>query len=224
MSVGCRRVRGWALGEGPKTKRQPPQPETSPRRVEGKPADLSSQLGARDLWLQMKGGCRGIEDCAAGDSDDCKGAEGDGTHDAAAAHRASGRKLLSALQGVGENPTQEAAAKSDEQRDELLELRDPSGPARWAARRACGSGLGVLAKPGRAKGTRDALAAAHTLTCVCCTPGCAALVDLQAARREARAAGRSAFEPGDGCSGRSCCAPAFSAAGFRTDSGGWLQR
>ena len=153
----------------------------------------------------MKRGRRGFEDCAAGDSDDNKGAAGDGTHQAAAAHRASGRKLLSALQGVGENPAQETA-ENDEQRDELLELRDPSGPARWAARRACGSGLGELAKPGRAKGTRDALTAAHTLTCVCCTPGCVALVDLQAARTAARAAARSTFAPGDGCAGRDCCA------------------
>ena len=137
----------------------------------------------------MKRGCRGTEDYAAGDSDDNKGAAGDGTHDAAAAHRASGRKLLSAQQGVGKNPTQETA-DNDEQRDELLELRDPSGPARWAARRACGSGLGELAKPGRAQGTRDALAAAHALTCVCCAPGCVALVALQAARAAARAAGR----------------------------------
>ena len=151
--VGCRRGR-WAKVPGPNV--SPPLPETSPRRVEGKPADLSSQLGARDLWLQMKGGCRGIEDCAAGDRDDCKGAVGDGTHDAAAAHRASGRKLLSALQGVGETPTQEAAAKSDEQRDELLELRDPSGPARWAARRACGSGLASACS--RNRGVRRARA------------------------------------------------------------------
>ena len=71
---------------------------------------------------------------------------------------------------------------------------------------ACGSGLGELAKPGRAQGTRDALAAAHTLTCVCCTPGCVALVDLQAARTAARAAARSTFAPGDGCAGRDCCA------------------
>ena len=126
----------------------------------------------------MQRGRRGLEGCAAGDSDDNKGAAGDGTHDAAAAHRASGRKLLSAQQGVGGNPTQETA-DNDEQRDKLLELRDPSGPARWAARRACGSGLGKLAKPGLAQVTRYALAAAHTLTCpLCCTPGCVALFDL----------------------------------------------
>ena len=57
----------------------------------------------------MKGGCRGIEDCAEGDRGDDDATADDGKHDAAAAHHAGGRILLSALHGVGGNSLQEAA-------------------------------------------------------------------------------------------------------------------
>ena len=40
----------------------------------------------------------------------------------------------------------------------------------------------------------------------CATPRCQALVDLLAARRQARAGGRVRFEQGDGCASRRCSA------------------
>lgn len=57
---------------------------------------------------------------------------------------------------------------------------------------------------GNAPGTREALRRSHTLVMVCCAKGCAAFVDLQAARRAARKNGRSTFASGDGCASRVC--------------------
>ena len=75
----------------------------------------------------------------------------------------------------------------------------------WAARRAC-FWYGRYPRPGTAESTRAALRAAHGQTLLCRVPECRALVDLQSARRIARAAGRDRFEPGDGCGSKSCSA------------------
>ena len=75
----------------------------------------------------------------------------------------------------------------------------------WEARRACFR-HGRYPRPGTAETTKEALRAAHVQTLLCKDPACRHLVDLQSARRIARAAGRSRFEPGDGCGSRSCSA------------------
>ena len=77
--------------------------------------------------------------------------------------------------------------------------------AEWEARRACWR-YGRYPRPGTAKSTKDALRAAHGQTLLCQDPECRALVDLQSARRIARAAGRRRFEAGDGCGSKSCSA------------------
>jgi hypothetical protein len=74
---------------------------------------------------------------------------------------------------------------------------------RWAARRACWR-WGRYPPPGHARNTLLALRTAHTQVVLCRRAGCAALVDMQAARRRARAAGRDVFEIGDGCAGPLC--------------------
>ena len=105
-------------------------------------------------------------------------------------------------QSVGQQFLLQAGTTGQE--DEWLELRDPTGPARWAWRRAhVHQGL---EERGKTAGTRRALAKAHSLTLCCQAPGCAALVAMQAARRQARAAARATFAPGDGCGSRACSA------------------
>ena len=69
---------------------------------------------------------------------------------------------------------------------QIMQLRDPSAPARWTADRACGA-WARNPKPGKSEATRAGLTTAHALTMACATPGCQALVDLLAARRQARA-------------------------------------
>ena len=68
---------------------------------------------------------------------------------------------------------------------------------RWSARRA-------RWRHGQYQKQSYQLREAHKHTTVCIE--CGALVDLQSARRIARSAGRSIFQPGDGCAGRSCSA------------------
>lgn len=75
--------------------------------------------------------------------------------------------------------------------------------AEWEARRACWR-WGRYPRPGTAETTKEALKVAHGQTLLCRVPACRSLVDLQSARRIARAAGRSRFEPGDGCGSRCC--------------------
>ena len=82
----------------------------------------------------------------------------------------------------------------------------PADRARWAATRARCCPHGTRPRPGTAQSQRQALRLAHGQTLVCLAPGCTALVDLQAARRCARASGRDAFEPGDGCASPACSA------------------
>lgn len=100
-----------------------------------------------------------------------------------------------------EDAAQEAGRADDG--DELLYLHRfaaighklvRSGPRPW------GWGVGK----GNALGTRRALAQSHKLVLKCAAPGCAALVDLQAARRRARERGRRTFAAGDGCGSRTC--------------------
>ena len=88
---------------------------------------------------------------------------------------------------------------------QTLRLHDPSAPMRWTADRACGA-WARNPKPGKSEATRAGLTTAHALTMACATPGCQALVDLLAARRQARAGGRARFEQGDGCASRQCSA------------------
>ena len=68
---------------------------------------------------------------------------------------------------------------------------------RWTARSACW-------RHGQFQKQTYQLRRAHKHTTVCTE--CGALVDLQAARRSARSAGRSTFQPGDCCAGKSCSA------------------
>ena len=86
----------------------------------------------------------------------------------------------------------------------ILELAGIAGLERWAAARACHHAYGSRAQPGSAPGTLQALANALGNTVLCVSPDCGALVHLNAARRAARASGRSIFMPGDGCANRSC--------------------
>lgn len=75
----------------------------------------------------------------------------------------------------------------------------------WEERRACWR-HGRFPRPGKAESTKEALKAAHGHTLICKVQACRSLVDLQTARRIARAAGRSDFEDGDGCGSRCCSA------------------
>ena len=57
---------------------------------------------------------------------------------------------------------------------------------------------------GNAPGCHTALRLAHALTFQCPAPGCKALVNLLAAKRQARAAARNRHTPGDGCASKTC--------------------
>ena len=74
----------------------------------------------------------------------------------------------------------------------------------WAEARARHHSWGSRAKRGLAKGTLRALGTAQALTVVCSAEGCSSLVHVQAARRQANAAGRDVYLPGDGCGSRRC--------------------
>lgn len=88
---------------------------------------------------------------------------------------------------------------------ECFELvADADTRAAWAAARARHQPWGSRAARGHAQGTRNMLAACSRFTLVCQAEDCGALVHWLAARRRARAAGRVAFAPGDGCTSRSC--------------------
>lgn len=75
---------------------------------------------------------------------------------------------------------------------------------RWADERGRHHPWGSRAKRGLADGTLRTLDVCRGLTLVCQREGCGSLVHWMAARRRARAANRDNFEPGDGCSSRSC--------------------
>ena len=78
--------------------------------------------------------------------------------------------------------------------------------ARWALARASGALYKNTCGTGRAAGTSKALRTWNHISVVCDRDGCHALVDLKAARRQARARGSAAFSPGDGCASQSCSA------------------
>ena len=86
----------------------------------------------------------------------------------------------------------------------LLEVADLESRERWAAARRRHHAYGSRAQPGYAHGTARALARAQGQTLICMDDECGALVHLQAARRQARAAGRSTFIVGDGCASKHC--------------------
>ena len=94
------------------------------------------------------------------------------------------------------------AALQGEEDWRLVPTAGVEGLRRWAADRARCRLHSERARPGCAEGTRKALAAAHRHTIVCL--GCAAFVDLQAARAAARRAGSHSIGPTDGCYG---CGP-----------------
>lgn len=72
----------------------------------------------------------------------------------------------------------------------------------WAEARARHHPYGSRARRGHAAGTLRAIGTAQALTLRCKRDG--ALVHAQSARRQARAAGRDKYEPGDGCGSRLC--------------------
>lgn len=88
---------------------------------------------------------------------------------------------------------------------EVIECSSEAQCAEWAARRACWR-WGRYPAPGHAESTQAALKAARAQTVLCMRPGCGALVDLQTARRLARAAGHDTLEPSSGCAGAACSA------------------
>ena len=76
--------------------------------------------------------------------------------------------------------------------------------SRWADSRARHHEWGSRHKQGHAPGTHSALLAAQSQYFLCLRPGCQMLVQLQRARQQARAAGRSTLAAGDGCGNRCC--------------------
>jgi hypothetical protein len=88
----------------------------------------------------------------------------------------------------------------------VLLLRDPDAPCRWTWRRAHLAHTGDRGRPGISLATRAARLGAHSLLSVCGREGCHALVDYVCARRQANAAGRGRYMPGDGCASRLCSA------------------
>ena len=75
---------------------------------------------------------------------------------------------------------------------------------RWATSRARHHEYGSRPKPGHAQGTREAIQAALGQKIVCSREACGALIHLQAARRQARRAGRAVIAAGDGCASWHC--------------------
>ena len=88
---------------------------------------------------------------------------------------------------------------------QLLPRAGPKEWERWSFARASGAFHKNQCGSGNAAGSLDALQQMRCLTLVCLQPGCSALVDYKAARRQAKQAGRVLFEPGDGCAGRAPC-------------------
>ena len=97
---------------------------------------------------------------------------------------------------------------------QLLPRAGPDDWERWDFARRSGAAHKNQCGTGRADGSLDALQQMRTLTLVCLRPGCSALVDYKAARRQAKRAGRVLFEPGDGCAGRAPCSEDHRASRF----------
>ena len=92
-------------------------------------------------------------------------------------------------------------------RPQAIRRYDSDAPARWAAERGRYHPYGSRDRRCHAPGCKQALARARSLTAVCTTVGCAALVSVQAATRKARKAGRTTLASGDGCASRACAGP-----------------
>ena len=81
-------------------------------------------------------------------------------------------------------------------------LRDPTGPARWAALRRMGRAWQSGEKRGEGKACKDALALVRKLTLEC--EQCGALVDWRRAKTAMRKARGQKRNRGCGCAGRRC--------------------
>lgn len=101
-----------------------------------------------------------------------------------------------------------------------LHPRDPDMLERKDAYRRRHKSADEMCGTGRRPGSAAALAAAKLPLVVCGREGCVALVQLNAMRRAARAAGRD-FAEGDGCGARSC-ARRYRPARFVTTQRKWI--
>jgi len=86
----------------------------------------------------------------------------------------------------------------------LIEVASVEARSRWETERARHHPWGSRARPGFAAGTQEALQSAQRQLLVCLRRECRALVHLQSARQQARAAGRDTLAAGDGCASRLC--------------------
>lgn len=119
-----------------------------------------------------------------------------------AATSAAGRhqlqvELLGAYTGLHEIEDSELEAHGCAE----VEVGGQEARARWTAARARSHPHG-RPKPGTAQGTKIGLRGALGRTTICFE--CACLVHFEAARRQAKACGRTTFVAGDGCAGASC--------------------
>ena len=96
----------------------------------------------------------------------------------------------------------------------VLPRAGPEQREQWEFRRRSGGFHKNRCGAGNATGTREALLRYSTLSLVCLTPGCCALVDYKVARRQAKQAGRAHFMPGDSCAGTAPCSSDHRAARF----------
>ena len=104
-------------------------------------------------------------------------------------------------------PSRQPSQSEATARPQAIRRCDPDAPARWADERGRYHPYGSRHRRCHAPGCKQALARARSLTAVCTTVGCAALVSVQAATRKARKAGRTTLAPGDGCASRACSGP-----------------
>lgn len=98
---------------------------------------------------------------------------------------------------------------------QLLPRADEEDREAWALARRRGGLFKNRCGAGNAAGSQEALREMRHLSMVCRRPGCGALVDYKVARRHAKQAGRSGFEPGDGCAGPAPCSSDHRPARFR---------
>ena len=177
-------------------------------------AAAASAAGARLVsWAraQLKSTANGEGTAAAGDSVVGSGSYGSALHDDTT--RAAAAVSASDLAEQQEQQQQEQPATTSSTIipaaqwpvPQLLPRAGPEDWERWSFARASGAFFKNQCGSGNAVGSLDALQQMRSLTLVCLQPGCSALVDYKAARRQAKQAGRVLFEPGDGCAGRAPC-------------------
>ena len=131
---------------------------------------------------------------------------------AAAAAAAAERLVVWAKAQLKNKRAGEAVAEATADKRTLLAMEEWPEPALlpradpedWAFRRRSGAFHKNQCGSGFAQGSADALKQMRSLTMVCCRSECDALVDYKVARRQAKQAKRSHFEPGDGCAGPLC--------------------